>query len=134
MPPKHKHAAAPKRKSVAIKPKAKPKAAAPRKRCNAAPPSALEAPEEEEAESMLGGGKTARAKRENKRRDTDEQVDMIITTRLLPDYDTINATVNEAGISVSRCVGDRIRLTRTSNQYLTTKLWTDFYEQFPIQG
>ena len=84
MPPKHKHAATPKRKSVAIKPKAKPKAAAPRKRCDASHPSALEAPEEEQAESMLGGGNAARANRENKRRDTDEQVESIITTRVLP--------------------------------------------------
>ena len=80
--------------------------------------------------TMLGASEplTARAKRQTQRRDTEEQVERVIKHQLKDfSIDTINATVNSDGTSVRKFLAGHIRERRSSNQYLTTKLWTRFF-------
>lgn len=71
------------------------------------------------------------------RRDTEDQVDRLVSVRLKPyRIETINGVVNSEGEHIRPYLARHIRVARSagSGKYLSSKFWTQFFKEFDLKS
>jgi hypothetical protein len=81
--------------------------------------------------SELSGPKRRRVER----RDTEDQVERVIATRLLPQFrlEDVNGIVSAAGEHIRPYLARHIHDNKSGAKYLTSRFWTQFFKVFDLK-
>ena len=106
-------------------------AASPAASSSAGASSSLPTPAQVESSQAVASAN----KRRLARRDTDEQVERIISDRLLSKYpaDVVHGSVSKGGETVQQYLSKAVRDNKGSQKKLSSKFWVEFFKDFDMQ-